>query len=310
MLSKEKQGNRMSFTKYYTQEEVYANIVQKLLLVPFTREQAENVADSLVGNRFSLNIFQKSKIDGRVYDYKGKVDGFCRLFKDYPDFRSKYVKAALRQPSLLWHSPDTIKGNIDSLVGIYASEGLTVKDYLKAALRQPQLFCLSAATVKGNIDTLVTGFAPEGLTTRDYLRAALRQPQLFYQSPVSIKANIDELVGIYASEGLTVKDYLKAALSQPPLFYLSPATVAGHIRFILKMFDSGLFKPSQYGAFQAILSFPVSLTFSYSNLRAHQWYAMRRENKMAYSTAMAIKKKDIMDEFFRKFPKYKVNKNG
>jgi len=89
---------------------------------------------------------------------------------------------------------------------------------------------------KGKVETLVSLFAPEGLTLPDYLSAALDKPSLFYQSPETIENNIRALVKKFEAEGLTVKQYLPAALKQPSLFYRSPETIAGHINLVMDMY--------------------------------------------------------------------------
>jgi hypothetical protein len=56
----------------------------------------------------------------------------------------------------------------------FADEGLSTKDYLKAALKQPKLFGQSPETIAGNVRSVIARFADDGLTTRDYLKAALK----------------------------------------------------------------------------------------------------------------------------------------
>ena len=208
---------------YYTPKKARDNIVRQLLLVPITLEQAKKAAGDILRKPKSMAIFQSSKISGDIYDFKGKVDRLASLFPEFPDFRARYVKAALSQASLFYQSPYTGKANIDGVVERFADKGLTAGIYLeKCAFRHPMLFCQSSETING------------------------------------------------------------------------------HMGFILKMFESGLFKSAN--PINDIMTFPMALSYGHRNLRIHKWFAMIRGEKDSYSHVFRTPKRVITDKYREMFP--------
>ena len=96
----------------------------------------------------------------------------------------EWMKAALKQPSLFYQSPETINRNITESADLLGIEDK--RDYIKAALRAPSLFYQSPETVNTNIEEATTRL---GFTKAQYLDIALRQPPLFYCSPVTVSEN-------------------------------------------------------------------------------------------------------------------------
>ena len=125
---------------------------------------------------------------------------------------------------------ETTQNNVRELVKKFAKEGLNTNDYIKACIKEPSLLYRSPETIENNVRRLVAKFAKEGLNTNDYIKACIKQPSLLYRSPETIENNVRKLVAKFAKEGLNTNDYIKACIKRPPLFCLSPETITEHIR--------------------------------------------------------------------------------
>jgi hypothetical protein len=234
----------------------------------------------------------------------------CRFAGEGLD-TAAYLKAAVKQPSLFCQSPETVEGNLRNLVCRCAGEGLDIAAYLTAALNRHQQYKHPPVTTARNTRLLVCRFAGEGLDATAYLKAALKRPSLFYLSPETTESNIRNLACRFAGEGLDAAAYLKAAVKQPSLFYQSPETIGNHLVFILKMFRKGLFKFDNEADARArmaeVLKYPLLLSTGTRNRRLHQWWIMNSgtAGKYSYGSVMGKRKKDLLAEYYRKFPNHR-----
>ena len=130
-----------------TPEETRQKLIESLVAVPITPEQAARTADLLLANVVTLSVFQHSSPTAATFDFKEKLDTLAETFQDYGFKRQDFVQAALRQPQLFYRNPQTTIQNVKDLVAMFAVEGLTVKPYIAAAMKQPSLLTLASDTV-------------------------------------------------------------------------------------------------------------------------------------------------------------------
>src|ERR1700728_544330 len=73
--------------------------------------------------------------------------------------------------------------NVDEVVQHFSKDGITRAKYVKTALKAPSLFYQNSATIIANVEGVTDHFADDGLTREDYLKAALKWPGLLRGNP-------------------------------------------------------------------------------------------------------------------------------
>ena len=142
---------------------------------------------------------------------------FCGKSKE---FRAKYhERIANNQLS------KTSIANLNGLANAFSNEGLTYNELLKAAKRNPFILFQKPETMEYNIREVAKRFKEYGLTDEKYLHYALKDALLFSYSPDRIQKNINGTVKLFESYGLTTEKYLQNAISQPSLFYYKPQVI-------------------------------------------------------------------------------------
>ncbi|MDR3126354.1 MAG: hypothetical protein LBT92_01855 [Rickettsiales bacterium] len=110
--------------KYHTQKtwfkdesELKSHVISKLLEIPgMGMEQAEITAGKLLAKDLSNYLFSVSKKDSSIFDFCGKIQSTAERFKSEGLTISDYLKAAVKQPSLFYQSPETVAGHINMLI--------------------------------------------------------------------------------------------------------------------------------------------------------------------------------------------------
>ena len=94
-----------------------------------------------------------------------------------------FVKAALKNPSLFYQSPETLNGNVEQSATLF---GIEKPVFVKAALKNPSLFCQSPETLLRNF-RLIKKASDQGYikTEGDILDDALKKPTSFCYAPAN-----------------------------------------------------------------------------------------------------------------------------
>ena len=259
---------------------------------------------------FGSNVEVIAKMEKLAKSKNCKMDDLYKLFKELTataqtnvnnlikKFEKEglktddYIKACIKQPSLFYHSPETIEKKVRELVGKFDKEGLNTKDYIKACIKTPSLFCHSPETIEKNVRELVGKFDKESLNTKDYIKACIKQPSLFCHSPEAIENNIRMLVGNFSKEGLNTKDYIKACIKQPTLFYQSPETIENNVRELVAKFDKEGLNTKDY--IKACIKQPSLFCQSPETIAEHiRAYKYVEQNKGKHPTMKDIMKKNL-----------------
>ena len=182
-----------------------------------------------------------------------------------------------------------------SVTEVFEPEGLTGKAFLKAALKDPDLLFANPKTIRDNVDGVIKLLGEEGLTSTEYVNAALHQPQLFGQLPETINANVRGVYENFKEDGLTLSAYLhRAALKQPSLFSMDPETVTKHMNVALGIYKRGkiqfgdkFYDPEAERPLKPMLDYllanPVLLKSSSENFMLREMYASLAEKTSANS---------------------------
>ena len=182
-----------------------------------------------------------------------------------------------------------------SITEVFAPEELTGKAFLKAALKDPDLLFANPKTIRDNVDGVIKLLGDEGLTSTEYVNAALHQPQLFGQLPETINANVRGVYENFKEDGLMLSAYLhRAALKQPSLFSMDPKTITSHMNVALNIYKKGkiqfgdkFYDPEAERPLKPMLDYllsnPVLLKSSSENLMLREIYAGLAEKNSANS---------------------------
>ena len=165
------------------QNEIYKTFLRRsLLAVPLTPQETESVVPFLEKTLSFLT--KKSKVlleNSPFWDFAGKAENSAkRLGMKKEDF----VKAALKQPTLFYQSPDTINANIE---GSAERLGIKKEDFVKAGLKQPQLFCQSPDTILRNYKHVKAAAERGFIRTENLTEALLSFPTGLCYSPRNTK---------------------------------------------------------------------------------------------------------------------------
>ena len=135
----------------------------------------------------------------------------------------EFVKAALKQPSLFYQKPETLKMNVKTSADLFK---ISEQEFVKAALRQSQLFYQKPETLKMNIKTSADLFK---IPEQEFVKAALRQSPLFFQKPETLKYNISQVAKML---GIKQENVISLAKTYPPIFCLKPETTVKKVKLI------------------------------------------------------------------------------
>ncbi len=151
------------------------------------------------------------------------------FFGNSQQFRKEYSQKVQKN-----QLSETNISNLQGLTKLFSNEGLSYNDTLKAAKKNPFMLFHKPETMEYNIKEVVKRFKEFGLTNEKYLKCALNQSVLFSISPNTVEKNINETVKIFEKDGLSTEKYLNCAELNPSIFTLKPQTIKNKIFQIAK----------------------------------------------------------------------------
>lgn len=151
---------------------------------------------------------------------------FCSKSQEFrKEYSQKLQKNQLSETNI---------SNLKGLAKLFINEGLSYNETLRAAKKNPFMLFQKPETMEYNIKEVARRFKDFGLTNEKYLECALNQSVLFSISPNTIEKNINETVKIFEKDGLSTEKYLNCAELNPSIFTLKPQTIKNKVFQIAK----------------------------------------------------------------------------